>query len=212
MEIENDGEFTKYFDQIANRIKSQGMEVRHWYHEIDFNDILRKIKTNLEIEYKKLESGTESKLNIKRFLYYAIALLQVANGLRSTEAIKGLQTFLKKKEKEISITAGKSKLERWIVIPPLLMEYYDELKKYGEILKNIRKQSYYNFIKNNLKINPHSLRYAFINYMISKGIEPEKLVVYMGYSSFKHMINYYRVASAKEQIIKEIKNVIFENY
>ena len=209
---ESEGEFTKYFDIIANRIKAQGSEVKHWYREIDFNDILRKIKTNLEIQYKKLESGTGSKLDIKRFLYYSIALLQLTNGLRSTEAIKGLQIFLKKKEKEINIIAGKSKIERWVIIPPILLEYYDELKKYGEILKNIRKQSYYNFIKNNLKINPHSLRYAFINYMISKGIEPEKLVVYMGYSSFKHMINYYRVASAKEQIIKEIKNALWENY
>jgi len=209
---ENSEEFTKYFDKIANRIKAQGSEVRHWYREIDFNDILKKIKTNLEIQYKKLESGTGSNLDIKRFLYYAIALLQITNGLRSSEAIKGLQIFLKKKEKEISITAGKSKLERWVIIPPLLIEYYDELKKYSEILKNIRKQSYYNFIKNNLKINPHSLRYAFINYMISKGIEPEKLVVYMGYSSFKHMINYYRVASAKEQIIKEIRGALYENY
>jgi len=209
---ESDGEFTKYFDIIANRIKAQGSEVRHWYKNVDFNDILRKIKTNLEIQYKKLESGTESKLDIKRFLYYSIALLQLTNGLRSTEAIKGLQIFLKKKEKEINIIAGKSKIERWVIIPPILLEYYDELKKYGEILKNIRKQSYYNFIKNNLKINPHSLRYAFINYMISKGIEPEKLVVYMGYSSFKHMINYYRVASAKDLIIKEIRNALWENY
>jgi len=211
MEIDN-GEFPKYFEKIANRIKAQGTEVRHWYKEIDFNDIIRKIKTNLEIEYKKLESGTGSNLDIKRFLYYAIAMLQVSNGLRSSEAIKGLQIYLRKKEKEISITAGKSKLERLVIIPPILEEYYNELKKYGEILKNIRKQSYYNFIKNNLRINPHSLRYAFINYMISKGIVPEKLVVYMGYSSFKHMINYYRVAAAKDEIIKEIKNALWENY
>jgi len=209
---EDIGEFPKYFEKIANRIKAQGTEVRHWYREIDFNDIIRKIRTNLEIEYKKLESDTGSNLDIKRFLYYAIAMLQVTNGLRSTEAIKGLQTYLRKKEKEFSITAGKSKLDRWVIVPPILEEYYNELKKYGEILKNIRKQSYYNFIKNNLRINPHSLRYAFINYMISKGIEPEKLVVYMGYSSFKHMINYYRVAAAKDEIIKEIKNVLWENY
>ncbi len=207
-----DREFVKYFDKIANRIKAQGTEVKHWYKEIDFNDILRKIKINLEIQYKKLESGTGSKLDIKRFLYYSIALLQVTNGLRSSEAIKCLQIFLKKKEKEISIIAGKSKLERWVIIPPILFDYYNELKKYGEILKNVRKQSYYNFIKNNLGVNPHSLRYAFINYMISKGIEPEKLVVYMGYSSFKHMINYYRVASAKDEIIREIRNALYENY
>ncbi len=49
---EDNGEFPKYFDRIANRIKEQGSEVRHWYREIDFNDILKKIKTNLEIEYK----------------------------------------------------------------------------------------------------------------------------------------------------------------
>jgi hypothetical protein len=34
----------------------------------------------------------------------------------------------------------------------------------------------------------------------------------MGYSSFKHMINYYRIASAKDEIIREIKNALWGNY
>ncbi len=54
--------------------------------------------------------------------------------------------------------------------------------------------------------------YIFIDYMLSKGLTPEELVVYMGYSSFKHMINYYRVASAKDKIIQKIKEAIWENY
>ncbi len=40
---EDNEEFPKYFEKIANRIKEQGSEVRHWYREIDFNDILKKI-------------------------------------------------------------------------------------------------------------------------------------------------------------------------
>jgi integrase len=204
--------FIKYFNEIAKRIKEQGSEVKHWYREITFSDALKKIKGNLEIEYKKLQMGTGKKLDIRRFLYYSIAYLQLTNGLRSTEAIKGLQLFLKRKEKVLKIIAGKSKLERLIIIPPLLFDYYDELKKYSDILDKINKRNYYNFIKNNLGINPHSFRYAFIDYMLSKGLTPEELVVYMGYSSFKHMINYYRIASAKDKIIQKIKEAIWENY
>ena len=204
--------FIEYFNEIAKRIKEQGSEVKHWYKEITFSDALRKIKGNLEIEYKKLQMGTGKKLNIRRFLYYSIAYLQLTNGLRSTEAIKGLQLFLKRKEKVLKITAGKSKLERLVIIPPLLFDYYDELKKYSDILDKINKRNYYNFIKNNLGINPHSFRYAFIDYMLSKELTPEELVVYMGYSSFKHMINYYRIASAKDKIIQKIKEAIWENY
>ena len=204
--------FIEYFNEIAKRIKEQGSEVKHWYKEITFSDALKKIKGNLEIEYKKLQMGTGKKLNIRRFLYYSIAYLQLTNGLRSTEAIKGLQLFLKRKEKVLKIIAGKSKMERLIIIPPLLFDYYDELKKYSDILDKINKRNYYNFIKNNLGINPHSFRYAFIDYMLSKGLTPEELVVYMGYSSFKHMINYYRIASAKDKIIQKIKEAIWENY
>ena len=204
--------FIEYFNEIAKRIKEQGSEVKHWYKEITFGDALKKIKGNLEIEYKKLQMGTGKKLNIRRFLYYSIAYLQLTNGLRSTEAIKGLQLFLKRKEKVLKITAGKSKLERLVIIPPLLFDYYDELKKYSDILDKINKRNYYNFIKNNLGINPHTFRYAFIDYMLSKGLTPEELVVYMGYSSFKHMINYYRIASAKDKIIQKIKEAIWENY
>ena len=204
--------FIEYFNEIAKRIKEQGSEVKHWYREITFSDALRKIKGNMEIEYKKLQMGTGKKLNIRRFLYYSIAYLQLTNGLRSTEAIKGLQLFLKRKEKVLKITAGKSKLERLVIIPPLLFDYYDELKKYSDILDKINKRNYYNFIKNNLGINPHTFRYAFIDYMLSKGLTPEELVVYMGYSSFKHMINYYRIASAKDKIIQKIKEAIWENY
>ena len=209
---EEEKAFIEYFNEIAKRIKEQGSEVKHWYKEITFSDALKKIKGNLEIEYKKLQMGTGKKLNIRRFLYYSIAYLQLTNGLRSTEAIKGLQLFLKRKEKVLKITAGKSKLERLIIIPPLLFDYYDELKKYSDILDKINKRNYYNFIKNNLSINPHSFRYAFIDYMLSKGLTPEELVVYMGYSSFKHMINYYRIASAKDKIIQKIKEAIWENY
>jgi len=209
---EEESAFIEYFNEIAKRIKEQGSEVKHWYREITFSDALRKIKGNLEIEYKKLQMGTGKKLNIRRFLYYSIAYLQLTNGLRSTEAIKGLQLFLKRKEKVLKITAGKSKLERLVIIPPLLFDYYDELKKYSDILDKINKRNYYNFIKNNLGINPHTFRYAFIDYMLSKGLTPEELVVYMGYSSFKHMINYYRIASAKDKIIQKIKEAIWENY
>jgi integrase len=204
--------FIEYFNEIAKRIKEQGSEVKHWYKEITFSDALKKIKGNLEITYKKLQIGTGKKLDIRRFLYYSIAYLQLTNGLRSTEAIKGLQLFLKRKEKVLKIIAGKSKMERLIVIPPLLFDYYDELKKYSDILDKINKKNYYNFIKGNLGVNPHSFRYAFIDYMLSKGLTPEELVVYMGYSSFKHMINYYRIASAKDKIIQKIKEAIWENY
>ena len=209
---EEERAFIEYFNEIAKRIKEQGSEVKHWYKEITFNDALKKIKGNLEITYKKLQMGTGKKLDIRRFLYYSIAYLQITNGLRSTEAIKGLQLFLKRKEKVLKIIAGKSKMERLIIIPPLLFDYYDELKKYSDILDKINKRNYYNFIKNNLVVNPHTFRYAFIDYMLSKGLTPEELVVYMGYSSFKHMINYYRIASAKDKIIQKIKEAIWENY
>jgi len=209
---EEERAFIEYFNEIVKRIKEKGSEVKHWYHEITFSDALRKIKVNLEIEYKKLQMGMGKKLDIRRFLYYSIAYLQLTNGLRSTEAIEGLKLFLKKKEKVLKIIAEKSKMERLIIVPPLLFDYYDELKKYADTLDKINKKNYYNFIKNNLGINPHSLRYAFIDYMLSKGLTPEELVVYMGYSSFKHMINYYRIASAKDKIIQKIKEAIWENY
>jgi len=54
-----------------------------------------------------------------------------------------------------------------------------------------------------LGINPHSLRYAFIDYMLSKGLTPEELVVFMGYSSFKHMII---IIGLHRQKIKLYKN------
>jgi len=139
MNDDDERAFIKYFNEIAKRIKEQGAEVKHWYKEITFNDALRKIKGNLEIVYKKLQMGTGKKLDIRRFLYYSIAYLQLTNGLRSTEAIKGLQLFLKKR-KSIKIIAGKSKLERLIIIPPLLFEYYDELKKYSDVLDKINKR------------------------------------------------------------------------
>jgi integrase len=209
---EEERAFEKYFDEIVRRAREQGSEVKHWYKEIAFEDALRKIKANIEIEYKRLQTGTGKKLDIRRFLYFAIAYLQLTNGLRSTEAIKGLQLFLKKKEKVLKIIAGKSKQERLVIIPPLLMDLYEELKKYSDILDKINKKNYYNFIKSNLGINPHSFRYAFIDYMLSRGLTPEELVVYMGYSSFKHMINYYRIASAKDKIIDRIREALWKSY
>jgi hypothetical protein len=78
--------------------------IKHWVKYIVekepiFEDLYRMLKVYLEEYYRKSNLPNPKRLDIKRFLYYAIAMLQLTNGLRSTEAIYALKEYLTKGNK-----------------------------------------------------------------------------------------------------------------
>jgi hypothetical protein len=78
--------------------------IKHWVKfiagkEPTFEELYRIIKAYLEEYYRRVNLPNPKRLDIKRFIYYAIAMLQLTNGLRASEAIYALKEYLTKGNK-----------------------------------------------------------------------------------------------------------------
>ena len=56
-------------------------------------------------------------------------------------------------------------------------------------------------------INPHTLRYVFIEKAVKK-VGVEDIMAYMGYASPKHLMEYYRVIRSEERLEEFINRII----
>jgi len=187
---------------------------RHWVKFIGgrpptFEELYRTIRSNLEEYFNLVKLPNPKRSYIKRLMYYAIAYLQITNGLRASEAIFAMKEFLTKGNKKFQMLAEKSNKERWVIVAEPLASMAPVLKTYLDTLKNINRGNYKEFLRYNMGINPHTLRYVFIKKAVKK-IGAEDTMTFMGYKDFKHLLEYYRTirsAERLEEVINEIINI-----
>jgi len=185
---------------------------KHWVKFIGgkpptFDELYHIIRSNLEEYYNLVKLPNPKRAYIKRLMYYAIAYLQITNGLRASEAIFSLKEFLTKGNKKFTILAEKSNKERWVIVFEPLASMAPVLKTYLDTLKNINRGNYKEFLKYNIGINPHTLRYVFI-VKAFKAIGIEDTAAYMGYASIKYAMEYFRIIRSKENLEKIINKII----
>jgi Phage integrase family. len=187
---------------------------RHWVKFIGgrpptFEELYQIIRSNLEEYYNLVKLPNPKRSYIKRLMYYAIAYLQITNGLRASEAIFAMKEFLTKNNKKFKMLAEKSNKERWVIVAEPLASMAPVLKTYLDTLKNINRGNYKEFLRYNMGINPHTLRYVFIDKAVKK-IGAEDTMTLMGYKDFKHLMEYYRVIRSAERL-EEVLNKIINN-
>jgi len=185
---------------------------KHWVKFIGgkppaFEELYQIIRSNLEEYFNLVKLPNPKRSYIKRLMYYAIAYAQITNGLRASEAIYALKEFLTKSNKKFKMLAEKSNKERWVIIAEPLASMAPVLKTYLDTLKNINRGNYKEFLKYNMGINPHTLRYVFIKKAVKK-IGVEDTMVYMGYKDFKHIMEYYRTIRSEERLEELINEII----
>ena len=106
--------------------------------------------------------------------YFVIALIQLRNGSRISEAVRAFKEWVRSGKVEVYVRVSKKKRDesRLMVIPDevdhLRLEcvdlvHVDDLKL-GERVRVALHQRF--------KINTHSLRYAFITYLLRSGVNP----------------------------------------
>ena len=187
---------------------------RHWVKFIGgrpptFEELYQIIRSNLEEYFNLVKLPNPKRSHIKRLMYYAIAYLQITNGLRASEAIFAMKEFLTKNNKKFKMLAEKSNKERWVIVAEPLASMAPVLKTYLDTLKNINRGNYKEFLRYNMGINPHTLRYVFIDKAVKK-IGAEDTMTLMGYKDFKHLMEYYRVIRSAERL-EEVLNKIINN-
>jgi len=172
---------------------------RSWDYGVDYEKVYRELAKLVQTEkdgYTKC--------------YTSIALIALRNGSRIGEAIEAFKEFLNTSKTKIYVRVEKHKKEedyRLMVIPKELVEEDLSLcrdllnKKKDHIRANINK-----YLHRRLGINCHSLRYAFITYMLRRGVSPSIIAAITGHKNL-NMILKYTEKKAAENILEGLEQI-----
>jgi len=159
---------------------------------IDYEKFTRVV---LELFNEVIELRQRSKLKtfIKWSSYLSITIIILANGLRVREALRAARLFYEYGDRRFTIRAEKGGDIRSVVIPSFLeredLEHiYKELIRHGEDKVTARVEMW---LYNIFKVNPHSLRYAYIRYHSLGDSSIEQLARALGLREPRNIKRYY---------------------
>jgi site-specific recombinase XerD len=120
------------------------------------------------------------------------------NGARISEAKQILLTWLEENKESFDIIAEKTQVPRPVKIPKMLLQYKPLYNIYKEFLDKATKHKLADYCKRNYGINTHSLRYAFIRYLVEKGTDPFVISLILGHKKIDQTLAYARKVNANQ--------------
>lgn len=152
----------------------------------------------------------EVRNNYMRSIYLMIAMIQLRNASRISEACAGFYRFIKEGfDKNILVKISKSEAIRYkngkkyvtkarfrkMMFPSGWIKKKIPIEEISAALGSVKRKTMMkrvlDYVRNNHKINTHSLRYATINYLISEKKLPANIVSkYVGHSSLNTILTY----------------------
>jgi hypothetical protein len=149
----------------------------------------------LQLYNRVVELRQQSSLTtLKRWSsYLALTIIVLINGLRVREALRAAKRFYETGDRKLVIAAAKRGDKRLVIIPDFTaredLDYlYKRLIKAGE--DRVRK-SYLEWLKAVFRVNPHSMRYAFIRYHTLTGKTQEEIARGLGVAETRTIKRYY---------------------
>ncbi|MEM4847239.1 MAG: tyrosine-type recombinase/integrase [Thermosphaera sp.] len=131
--------------------------------------------------------------------YAFILLIQLRNGSRVSEAVRAFREYLASGRREVYVPLSKKKKPevRLMVIPEVDFDRTAavELLEVGEEALTKRVKMY---AKNRLGVNTHSLRYAFITYLLKEGVNPSIIAKITGHTKLDFILHYTQQRVAEE--------------
>jgi integrase len=133
--------------------------------------------------------------------YDAVLLLQLRNGLRVSEAVRAFKEFLLKRALEVEVRVSKKRRAevRMAIVPRELIDMalaecrdmlsVDEAKLVARVKVYCRRR--YGF-------NTHSLRYAFITFLLRQGVPSSLIAKITRHSRLDYVITYTQEKAAEE--------------
>jgi integrase len=134
--------------------------------------------------------------------YDAVLLLQLRNGLRVSEAVRAFKEFLQRRALEVEVRVSKKRRAevRTVIVPRELIDMaalaecrdmlsLDEAKLVTRVKVYCRRR--YGF-------NTHSLRYAFITFLLRQGIPSSIIAKITRHSRLDYVITYTQEKAAEE--------------
>jgi integrase len=169
-----------------------------WDYNVDYEKAYRELTKLLQVESKGFTK-----------CYAAISLIALRNGSRIGEAIEAFKEFLKTSKVKIYVRVEKHKKEdyRLMVIPKEIVE--DDLTPCFRLLdkdKDVIRANVNKYLHRRLGINAHSLRYAFITYMLRKGVSPSIIAAITSHKNLNMILKYTERKEA-EKLLEELERI-----
>jgi hypothetical protein len=157
---------------------------------------------------------------VRKLMYVVIAMIQLRNGSRIIEAVKAFRKFLHEDnplDKRVTVKLAKSATTKYnddgetyvtearareMMFPHKWFELIlrNDMRFFAESLKNAQlKKGTLDYLLANHNTNTHSLRYAFINYMLYvKKWEMGLIAKFIGHSSVNQLVRYTQNKNANK--------------
>jgi integrase len=139
-----------------------------------------------------------------------ILLIQLRNGSRIGEAIEAAKAFCESKAASVRVKVEKHKEgdTRLMVLPEELRnkEGRELLAKACLRLEKVKapRVDIADYAKKTFGFNTHALRYAFITFLLKRGVSPSIIAKITGHRSLDYILHYTEVKTA-EDILASLK-------
>jgi integrase len=139
-----------------------------------------------------------------------VLLIQLRNGSRIGEAIEAAKAFCGTKATSVRVRIEKHKEgdTRLMVLPEELRgkEGRELLAKACLRLSRVKapRVDIADYAKKTFGFNTHALRYAFITYLLKRGVSPSIIAKITGHRSLDHILHYTEMKTA-EDILSSLK-------
>jgi integrase len=160
------------------------------------------------IDYKEAYSQILSHLIKTGHPWDVVLLVQLRNGSRIGEAIEATKAFCATKEYNIRVKVEKHKGTdtRLMVLPEELRDRQGREYLAQACIRLSKVKSAVNAVKlycrRTFGFNTHSLRYAYVTYMLSKGVNPSLVAKITGHKSLSYILHYTELKTAEDLLSK----------
>jgi integrase len=162
------------------------------------------------VDYKEAYSQILGHLYKTGHPWDVVLLVQLRNGSRIGEAIEAVRQFCESKAAAVRVRIEKHKEgdTRLMVLPEELRgkegkEYLAQACLRLAKVKN-PKSAVKVYCKATYGFNTHSLRYAYITYLLSKGVNPSLVAKITGHKNLSYILHYTQLKTA-EDILLSVK-------
>jgi site-specific recombinase XerD len=160
------------------------------------------------VDYKEAYSEILGHLYRTGHPWDVVLLVQLRNGSRIGEAIEAVRQFCETKATAVRVRIEKHKEgdTRLMALPEELRgkegrEYLAQACLRLVKVKN-PKSAIKVYCKATYGFNTHSLRYAFITYLLSKGVNPSLVAKLTGHKNLSYILHYTELKTAEDILLK----------
>lgn len=165
-----------------------------WDKGLDYQFVYSKLLNKMKRNNKKVVK-----------CYCSILLIQLRNGARISEAVRAFKLWLQTGKNEVMVNVSKKKKIdlRLMVIPTELSDLRGECVFLSDVGDDVLVKRVKAWSARSLKINTHSLRYAFITYLLKQGVNPAIVSKITKHSKLDFILTYTQQKIADE-ILKSL--------